>query len=176
MLEGTLKKANQALTEPTPGIALKLEEPFHLKVAVDSPHLVRKGQVKLKITAERNPAFKGEISLACSQLPKGIKVPPVKLAAGKSEQELVVSASPEAAAGTLKNVKVVAQAKVGNGSFSTKVPLPGVAVEFRRAEGVKCARSWRIQPDVGADRDYPDVTPRDARALREWDAAHGAGG
>jgi isoleucyl-tRNA synthetase len=52
--------------------------------------------------------------------------------------------------------------------------VPGVAVEFRPAEGVKCARSWKIQPDVGADPDYPDVTPRDARALREWDAAHGA--
>jgi isoleucyl-tRNA synthetase len=52
--------------------------------------------------------------------------------------------------------------------------VPGVAVEFRRAEGIKCARSWRIQPDVGADPDYPDVTPRDARALREWDAAQAA--
>jgi isoleucyl-tRNA synthetase len=54
--------------------------------------------------------------------------------------------------------------------------VPGVAVEFRRAEGVKCARSWKIQPDVGADPDYLDVTPRDARALREWDAAHAAAG
>ncbi len=54
--------------------------------------------------------------------------------------------------------------------------VPGVAVEFRRAGGIKCARSWRIQTDVGADPDYPDVTPRDARALREWDAAHPAAG
>jgi isoleucyl-tRNA synthetase len=52
--------------------------------------------------------------------------------------------------------------------------VPGVAVEFRPAIGIKCARSWKIQPDVGADPDYPDVTPRDARALREWDAAHAA--
>jgi isoleucyl-tRNA synthetase len=54
--------------------------------------------------------------------------------------------------------------------------VPGVAVEFRPAQGVKCARSWKIQPDVGADPDYPDVTPRDAKALREWDAAHAAAG
>jgi isoleucyl-tRNA synthetase len=52
--------------------------------------------------------------------------------------------------------------------------VPGVAVEPRRAEGRKCARSWKIQPDVGADPDYPDVTPRDARALREWEAARAA--
>jgi isoleucyl-tRNA synthetase len=52
--------------------------------------------------------------------------------------------------------------------------VPEVAVEFRPARGTKCARSWKIQPDVGSDPDYPDVTPRDARALREWDAAHAA--
>jgi isoleucyl-tRNA synthetase len=54
--------------------------------------------------------------------------------------------------------------------------VPGVAVEPRRAEGIKCARSWKVQPDVGADPDYPDVTPRDARALREWEAARAAAG
>ena len=47
----------------------------------------------------------------------------------------------------------------------------GVAVVSRRAEGRKCARSWKWSPDVGTDPDYPDVTPRDAAALREWDAA-----
>ena len=48
--------------------------------------------------------------------------------------------------------------------------VPGVAVEVRLAEGRKCARSWKILPSVGADPAYPDVSPRDARALREWDA------
>jgi isoleucyl-tRNA synthetase len=48
--------------------------------------------------------------------------------------------------------------------------VPGVAVEVRRAEGRKCARSWKILPTVGSDPDYPDVSPRDAQALREWDA------
>ena len=48
--------------------------------------------------------------------------------------------------------------------------VAGVAVAFRPAEGRKCARSRKISPLVGADADYPDVTPRDAQALREWDA------
>jgi isoleucyl-tRNA synthetase len=50
--------------------------------------------------------------------------------------------------------------------------VPGVAVEFRPARGKKCARSWKILPSVGSDPEFPDVTPRDAEALREWDAAH----
>ena len=48
--------------------------------------------------------------------------------------------------------------------------VPGVAVVPKLAEGKKCARSWKISGAVGSDPDYPDVTPRDAQALREWDA------
>ena len=42
-----------------------------------------------------------------------------------------------------------------------------VSVEPKLAEGSKCARSWRITTDVGSDPDYPDVSARDAAALRE---------
>jgi isoleucyl-tRNA synthetase len=48
--------------------------------------------------------------------------------------------------------------------------VPGVAVVVNLAEGRKCARSWKISHSVGSDPQYPDVTPRDAQALREWDA------
>jgi isoleucyl-tRNA synthetase len=48
--------------------------------------------------------------------------------------------------------------------------LPGIAVVPQRAEGRKCARSWKISPLVGSDPEYPDVTPRDAQALRELSA------
>ncbi|MDO9296861.1 class I tRNA ligase family protein, partial [Bradyrhizobium sp.] len=48
--------------------------------------------------------------------------------------------------------------------------VPGVAVVVEKAVGTKCARSWKISTDVGADAEYPDVSPRDARALREWKA------
>jgi isoleucyl-tRNA synthetase len=46
----------------------------------------------------------------------------------------------------------------------------GVAVLVEEAVGTKCARSWKILPTVGEDPDYPDVSPRDAQALREWKA------
>ena len=48
--------------------------------------------------------------------------------------------------------------------------VPGVAVVPSRAEGRKCARSWKISPLVGSDPEFPDVTPRDAAALRELKA------
>jgi len=44
---------------------------------------------------------------------------------------------------------------------------PQVSVVPKLAEGEKCARSWRITRDVGSDPEYPDVSARDAAALRE---------
>ncbi len=52
--------------------------------------------------------------------------------------------------------------------------VSGVAVEPVRAEGRKCARSWRIVPDVGSVAAYPDVSARDAQALAELAAREAA--
>jgi isoleucyl-tRNA synthetase len=49
--------------------------------------------------------------------------------------------------------------------------VKGVAVVFQKAEGTRCARSWRILPEVGTDPDYPDLSLRDAQAMRELKAA-----
>ena len=48
--------------------------------------------------------------------------------------------------------------------------VPGVAVVPKRAEGRKCARSWRVLPEVGSDPEFPDLSLRDAAAVREYDA------
>ncbi len=51
--------------------------------------------------------------------------------------------------------------------------VEGVAVVPKLASGRKCARSWRITADVGADPAYPDLSARDAAAIREFDARAG---
>jgi isoleucyl-tRNA synthetase len=47
--------------------------------------------------------------------------------------------------------------------------ISGVHVVPAKAEGRKCARSWRITTDVGSDPAYPDLSARDASAMREID-------
>ncbi len=47
----------------------------------------------------------------------------------------------------------------------------GVGVVFAKADGHKCVRSWKILPEVGTDKEYPDLTLRDAQAVR-WYAKH----
>jgi isoleucyl-tRNA synthetase len=44
--------------------------------------------------------------------------------------------------------------------------VPGVGVVFAKATGRKCERCWKILPDVGSDPDYPDLSTRDADAVR----------
>jgi isoleucyl-tRNA synthetase len=51
--------------------------------------------------------------------------------------------------------------------------VKGVGVEFQKAEGAKCARSWKISKDIGSDAEFPDITPRDAEAVREWQTRFG---
>jgi len=48
--------------------------------------------------------------------------------------------------------------------------VPSVAVVFARAKGKKCARSWKILPEVGSDPEFPGLSPRDADAVRQFDA------
>ena len=51
--------------------------------------------------------------------------------------------------------------------------VEGVAVMSRPAIGRKCARSWKISSEVGTDPEFPDITPRDAEAVREWERRAG---
>jgi len=57
------------------------------------------------------------------------------------------------------------------GTFATD-EVKDVSVEPKLAEGAKCARSWRILPDVGTDPRYPELSLRDAEAVAYWDATH----
>ena len=46
-----------------------------------------------------------------------------------------------------------------------------VGVVPQMAEGQKCQRSWKISPDVGSVDGYPDLSPRDAAAVADYDAS-----
>ena len=51
--------------------------------------------------------------------------------------------------------------------------VKNVAVVPGKAKGLKCARSWKISKEIGQDKDFPDITPRDAEAVREWQTRFG---
>jgi isoleucyl-tRNA synthetase len=62
-------------------------------------------------------------------------------------------------------------------SFHEKGPEgPAVSVKVldRRSTYPACARSWKRRPDVGQDRQFPDLSLRDAAAVRAGKAQGGA--
>jgi isoleucyl-tRNA synthetase len=75
----------------------------------------------------------------------------------------------------LAEIAITSQARLERGEGpddAFRIPeVAGVAVVPGKAEGRKCARSWKILPEVGSDPDYPDISPRDAAAMRELEAA-----
>lgn len=64
----------------------------------------------------------------------------------------------------------VTQGEAPEGAFKD-AKTEGVGVVFAKAEGNKCARSWKILPEVGSDAEYPDLALRDANAVR-WYEKH----
>jgi len=64
----------------------------------------------------------------------------------------------------------LAETGAPEGAFTLE-DVPGVAVMPELAVGSKCARSWKILPDVGSVPGYPDLSPRDAAAVAEFDGA-----
>jgi isoleucyl-tRNA synthetase len=57
---------------------------------------------------------------------------------------------------------------ITSGASLSKGLGEGIAVTSSRAAGVKCARSWKYFDPKAADPQFPDITPRDAAAVREY--------
>ncbi len=60
-----------------------------------------------------------------------------------------------------------------NGEAFRLDDVEDIAVMPQKATGNKCARSWKILPEVGTDPDFPELTLRDADAVRRFDKLKG---
>jgi isoleucyl-tRNA synthetase len=76
----------------------------------------------------------------------------------------------------LAEIAITSSIEIKSGAGPAKAfrlpDVPGVAVVSERAQGRKCARSWKILAEVGSDPEFPELSPRDAAAVRQFDARH----
>jgi len=68
--------------------------------------------------------------------------------------------------------ELVQAAKGPPGAF-TLPDAPGIWVVPEKAPGIKCRRSWKYFDPASADPAFPDITPRDALAVKAWDKVAG---
>ena len=87
------------------------------------------------------------------------------------DAEVVYQVDDDATRRRLQAYGVDLEDLVGAGHYSfeeksAEGPAVTVKVVDRRETYAACARSWKRRPDVGQDPDYPDLSGRDAAALR----------
>ena len=109
-----------------------------------------------------------ELERAAKTIGSSLEAAPVVHIADKATRDTIDGVD-------LAEIAITSAATVtGEAAPSGAFELPevkGVAVVSKRAEGKKCARSWRITDDVGSDPAYPDLSARDAAAMREIEGA-----
>jgi hypothetical protein len=106
VLTGTGKQGNVTVVQPIPALFLNLKAPYVLKPDFAGGNLAKGQTLKIKVVAERNPAYAGPINLTFQNLPKGVTAPAAMIAAGANEVEVVLTAAADAAAGAVPNVIV----------------------------------------------------------------------
>ena len=87
------------------------------------------------------------------------------------EAEIVYTVNSDAGAAIAARFGVDLEDVVGCGYHSIVVDpnagdLPTVTVVDRRETYARCARSWKRRPDVGGDAEFPELSARDADAVR----------
>ncbi|MEX1230350.1 MAG: hypothetical protein WEB58_08925 [Planctomycetaceae bacterium] len=113
VLVGTHTKENVNIVQPTPGITLKLQGPFQLAIGPADAKVVKGGNVTIKVTAVRNPAYNGAINLTFQNLPAGVTAPAAAIAEGQNEVEVILTAAADAAVGEINNLTVTGEGMNG---------------------------------------------------------------
>lgn len=126
VLQGTGKQGDKSGAQPIPALTLKLQAPFELKPDFGGAKITKGAKLKVKVTAVRNPAFAGPITLTFQNLPKGVTAPAAMIAADKSDIELELEAAADAAVGAVNNIVVQGEGMNGNAKLaagSANTPL-----------------------------------------------------
>ncbi|MFN0199538.1 MAG: hypothetical protein ACKVT0_22530 [Planctomycetaceae bacterium] len=113
VLVGTHTKDNVNITQPIPGITLKVQAPYQLAIDPADAKVVRGGQVAVKVNVVRNPAYAGVINLTFQNLPTGVTAPAAAIAEGQNTVEVVLSAAQDAAVGAIANLTVTGEGMNG---------------------------------------------------------------
>ncbi len=129
VLVGTINQNNVNTAQPAPGIKLKLRSAFNVAVKLEADKIARGGMLKGKVTLDRNPAFKGPVTLTLLNLPKGVTAAPATVAEGQTEAEIALTIAADAAQGAVNNINVKGDAMNGAAKLAGTSPNIALTVE-----------------------------------------------
>ncbi len=129
VLTGTIKQGKTTVAQVVPGIRLKLQGPLKLTVDSGDGKLKKGGQLKVKVTVERNPALKAPIALTFQKLPKGVTAAAATIPADKNEVEILLTAKDNAQVGKVAGVVIAGAATIGKAKFAANSSAINLTVE-----------------------------------------------
>ena len=129
VLQGTIKHEKTTVVQAAPALRLKLQAPFELKVEAGADKLARGGNLKVKASVTRNPAFSGPVNVTLQNLPKGVTAPAGTIAADKNEVEIQLTAAGDAQQGAVNNINVKGEAMAGKAKLEGTSPNISLNVE-----------------------------------------------
>lgn len=124
VLLGTGKQGNATIVQPIPALTLNLQAPFALKPDFAGGNLAKGQMLKIKVAADRNPAYAGPINLTFQNLPAGVTASAAAIPADQKEIEITLTAAADAAVGNVANVIVQGDGMNGNAKV-TAAAAPG---------------------------------------------------
>lgn len=128
VLNATIKQGKVTVSQVVPGIGLKLQTPFTLKTTIGGK-LKKGGELKIKVAVERNPAFKGPVTVTLQNLPKGVTAAAATIAPDKTDVEVTLKAAKDAKVGSVANLVAKGDAMSGKAKLTANAPNATLAVE-----------------------------------------------
>ncbi|KCZ96905.1 isoleucyl-tRNA synthetase [Hyphomonas polymorpha PS728] len=155
-LKGTAPSVHLTLFPPTPeawkddALAARWEKIFAVRRVVTGALEVERREKRIGASLEAAP----KVIIADKALIDAFE--------GESAADIFITSGAE----------LVLAAEGPSGAF-TLPDAPGIWVVPEKATGIKCRRSWKYFDPATADPAFPDITPRDALAVKAWDKVAG---
>jgi hypothetical protein len=127
-LTGTLKQGDKTAVQGM-AIRLNLTAPMTMKLDPASGKIAKGGELLVKAIVERNPAFAGPVTVTLQNLPAGITAAPGTIAADQTTVEIKLAAAADAAAASVNNLTVKADAMSGAAKLEATSPAVALIVE-----------------------------------------------
>ncbi len=128
-LTGTLEQGKEKISQPVPGIGMKLQRPLSVKAGVETDRLMRGGQLKVIVSVERNPSLKGPVVVTFQNLPKGVTAVAATIHPDKNEVEVWLTAVQGIQEKIVRNVTAKGEVTVGMTTFAATSPAISINVE-----------------------------------------------
>lgn len=127
-LTGTLKQGDKTAVQGL-AVRLSLAAPLTVKLDPGAGKIAKGGELVVKASVERNPAFSGPVNVTLQNLPAGVTAAAATIPADQTSVDVKLTATAEATAASVNNLMAKADAMAGAAKVEAISAAVALAVE-----------------------------------------------